>query len=68
MVVEQIEDAMSIISRDWEGEIEGGFEKTSSWISFFEIAEKLVVRNMIIGIHCGAFIMVGIEQKRIFEV
>jgi hypothetical protein len=51
-----------IISPDWEGEIEGGFEQSSSWVSLFEIERKLEVRNMIIDVHYGGFIMVGIEQ------
>jgi hypothetical protein len=52
-----------IISPDWEGEIEGGFEQSSSWVSLFEIARKFEVRNMKIHVHYGGFIMVGIEQK-----
>ena len=49
------------ISPNWVGEIEGGFEQSSSWVSLFEIAEKLEVRNSKIDVHYGAFIMVGIE-------
>ena len=35
-----------IISPDWEGVIEGGFQQSSSWVSLFEIARKLEVRNL----------------------
>ena len=52
-----------IISPDWVGEIEGGFEQSSCWVSLFEITRKLEVRNMIIDIHHGVFIMVGIVAK-----
>ena len=45
------------ISPDWEGVIEGGFQQSSSWVSLFEIARKLEVRNLKIEIHTGAFIM-----------
>ena len=50
-----------MISPDWEGVIEGGFQQSSSWVSLFEIARKLEVRNLKIDVHYGAFIMVGIE-------
>ena len=52
-----------IISPDWEGVIEGGFQQSSSWVSLFEIARKLEVRNMKIEIHTGAFIMEAIVVK-----
>ena len=38
-------------------------QQSSSWVSLFEIARKLEVRNMIIEIHTGAFIMVAILAK-----
>ena len=44
-------------------QIEGGFEQPSSWLRLFEVTQKLEVRNMIIDIHHGAFIMVGIVAK-----
>ena len=53
----------SIISPDWEGLIEGGFQQSSSWVSLYEIARKLEVRNLKIEIHTGAFIMEAIVVK-----
>ena len=53
-----------IISPDWEGVIEGGFQQSSSWASLFEIARKLEVRNMKIEIHTGTFIMVAIRISK----
>ena len=38
-------------------------QQSSSWVRLFEIARKLEVRNMIIEIHTGAFIMVAILAK-----
>ena len=58
--------ANCIISPDWKGVIEGGFQQSSSWVSFFEIARKLEVRKMKIEIHtgaCRAFIMEAIVVK-----
>ena len=52
-----------IISRDWVGVGEGGFEQSSSWVSLFDIARKFEVRNLIIGIHYGAVIIIGIVAK-----
>ena len=55
-----------IISPDWEGVIEGGFQQSSSWVSLSEIARKLEVRNLKIEIHTGAsaaFIMEAIVVK-----
>ena len=49
-----------LISPDWEGVIEGGFQQSSSWLSLFEIARKLEVRNLKIDVHYGAVIMVGV--------
>ena len=43
-----------MISLDWEGVIEGGLQQSSSWVSLFEIARKLEVRNLKIEIHTGA--------------
>ena len=45
-----------MISPDWEGVIEWGFQQSSSWVSLFEIARKLEVRNMKIEIHTGAIV------------
>ena len=50
-----------IISPDWERVIEGGFQQSSSWVSLFEIARKLEVRNLKIDVHYRAVIMAGIE-------
>ena len=49
-----------IISRDWVGVGEGGFEQSSSWVSLFEIAQKLEVRNLKIDVHYRALIMAGV--------
>ena len=46
-----------LISPDWEGVIEGGFQQSSSWVSLFEIARKLEVRNLKIDVHYRAVIM-----------
>ena len=46
-----------IISPDWKGEIEGGFQQSSSWVRLFEIARKLEVRNLKIDVHYRAVIM-----------
>ena len=40
---------------------QGGFQQSSIWVSLFEFARKLEVRNFKIRVHYGAFIMVGIE-------
>ena len=48
------------------GQIEGGFQQSSSWVSLSEIARKLEVRNLKIEIHTGAtatFIMGAIVVK-----
>ena len=45
------------------GEIDGGFQQSSSWVRLFEIAGKLEVRNLKIEIHTGAFIMEAIVVK-----
>ena len=50
-----------IVSPDWEGVIEGGFEQSSSWVRLSEITRKLEVRNLKIDVHYGALIMAGIE-------
>ena len=50
-----------LISPDFEGKIEGGFEQSSSWVSLFEIARKLEVQNLKIPVHYGALIIVAIE-------
>ena len=51
-----------IISPDWEGVIEGGFSNhLLSWVSLFENARKLEVRNWKFSVHYGAFIIVAIE-------
>ena len=46
-----------LISPDWEGVIEGGFQQSSSWVRLFEIARKLEVRNLKIDVHYRAVIM-----------
>ena len=43
------------------GEIEGGFQQSSSWVRLFEMGGKLEVRNLKIDVHYGALIMAGIE-------
>ena len=34
-------------------------QQSSSWVSLFEIARNLEVRNLKIDVHCGALIMAG---------
>ena len=44
--------------------MEGGFDQSSSWVSLFEIARKLEVRNWKFSVHYGAFIIVAIEYVK----
>ena len=50
-----------IDDRAWVGEM--GLVQSSSWVSLFEMAQKSEVRNLKIGIHYEAFIMVAIGAK-----
>ena len=56
-----------IISPDWVGEIEGGFQQSSSWVSVFEITRKLEVRNSKIDVHYGDFIMHYNGRNRVID-
>ena len=60
-----------MISPDWVGEIEGGFQQSTSWVRLFEIARKLEVRNLKIDVHYGAVIIRVCNEYsniRIFEL